>query len=119
MPAGKRRVSQHPHSLMLSRPQSTYSADDEHDHQRALWDRAWVIVPILSEEEQRREADLLDVQTNEDVLEGLGEEQPARVARARLLQLPQEEILVEHEEEQESDEGETVDDWRDDGIGDG
>ena len=94
----------------------TYSDNEEDNHQCAFGYSAWSIIAILSEEEQCGEAYLLNVQPNENMLECLGEEHASSVVRARLLQLPKEEVLVQHEEKEESDEGEAVDYGRDYGV---
>ena len=52
------------------------------------------------------------------MLNGLGEEQPAGVARPWLVELPQEEILVEEVEHEERETREAVDNGRDDAVGD-
>ena len=65
---------------------ATYRAYDEYHHEDSFRKRARVLVLVLGEEEQRRQTDLLDVQPDEDVLEGLGKEESSGVARARLLE---------------------------------
>ena len=89
---------------------------NEHDHQRALRHRTGVLGLVHCEEEERGEADLLDVHPHEHVLDRLGEEQPAGVARGRLVELPEEEILPELVEEEEGEAREAVDDGRDDTV---
>lgn len=64
----------------------TYRAYDEDNHKNSFRKRTGVLILVLREEEQRRQTYLLDVQPDEDVLEGLGEEQSSGVARARLLE---------------------------------
>lgn len=83
--------------------------DDKHDHQRALGNRTLFLVAVLRKEEQSSETDLLDVQSDEHVLDSFGEEEASRVVCTGLLELPEEEVLVQHEEEEEGNEGETVD----------
>lgn len=65
---------------------------------------------VFGEEEQGCETDLLEVQPNEHLVDGLREEETACLLGTRLLILPQEEILVEEEEQYEGGTRETVDD---------
>lgn len=97
---------------------ATYRAYDQHNHEDSFRKRTRVLVLVLGEEEQRRQTDLLNVQPDEDVLEGLGEEQSSGVARARLLEQPQEQVLVEEVEEHECNERKTIDHRGDDRVGD-
>jgi hypothetical protein len=86
-PAWKERVRVS-HHLLVNRREHTYSEDDQDNHKRAFRHR-------LGEEEQRGEADLLDIQAHKDMLERLGEEHTARVRRRRLLIGIQEKVFVE------------------------
>lgn len=70
----------------------------------------------LGEEEQRSEANLLDVQPHKDVLDGFGEEEPAGVPRDGLVELPEEEVLPDKVREEERDAGDSVDDRGDDHV---
>jgi hypothetical protein len=74
------------------------------------------LVIVLSQEEQPSKAYLLNVQAYKDVLKRFREKHSSGIVRAWLLQLPEEEILVQHEEEEEYDEGKAVYDGRNDGI---
>lgn len=74
---------------------------------------------ILAKEEQRRETDMLDIEPHKHVLDRLGEEQATRVACFRHVELPEEEILVEHVEEEKGKAGEAVDDGGDDAVSQG
>ena len=72
---------------------------------------------ILRQEEQSSKTDLLDVHADEDVLHRGREEQAARLAALRLVDLPEELVLVQLVEQEERETREAVDDGRDDGVG--
>ena len=97
----------------------THGESNEHDHERALGDRARLVVLVLREEEQRRETDLHNIQPYEDVLHGLREEQASSLPVRRLVEPPQELVLVELVEQEERDPREAVDDGGDDAVREG
>lgn len=99
--------------------QRTHSDNNKNDHQGAFGNSTGFVVFVLRDEEQGSQAELLDVQPDEDMLKGFGEEKASSVARSRLLELPEEKVLVEHEEKNEGNAGEAINDRRDDGISDG
>ena len=66
---------------------------------------------VLCQEEERSETELLQVQADENVLYRFGEEEAACITGLWLVELPEELVLVQEIEEQESGEGKTVDDW--------
>ena len=78
-----------------------------------------MVIVVPNEEEERAEADLLHVHADEDVLDCLGEEEAASVGCGGLLKLPQEQVLVEFVEREESKACEAVDDRGDNGVADG
>ena len=61
---------------------------------------------------------MLDVHPNEDVLDGLGEEEPTRITRGRNIELVQEEELPKVEEEDKRGTRQTINDGRYDRVGD-
>ena len=97
---------------------TTHSERDKDNHECAFWHSARVSVLVLRQEEQRRETDLLDVHPDENVLHRLREEQSTGLSSRRLVELPEEEVLPEEVEEDKGDEGEAVDDRRDDRVRD-
>lgn len=66
----------------------THSEHNQHDHERALGNRAGVLVFVSRKEEQSTEADLLDIQAYEDMLDCLREEQASGISGRRLVELP-------------------------------
>ena len=72
----------------------TYREDNQYDHETTLRKRARLVILVLREEEQGTQAELLDIQPNKYMLKCPGEEEPARVARMRLVVDPSEEVLV-------------------------
>ena len=73
-------------------------------------------VLVLGEEEQRSEADLLDVQPDKDVLNRLREEQSARLTPGLAIAHPEEQVLVQLVEQEECRKRKAVNDWRDDAV---
>lgn len=71
---------------------------------------------VPREKEQGTQAELLDIEPNKYMLNRLGEEEPARVARMRLIVDPREEVLVQEVEEEEGRKREAIDDGSYDGI---
>lgn len=65
--------------------EQTHGEHDEYDHERPLGDRAWTVVLVLGKEEERAEAYLLHIESDKDVLHGLGVEQPTGIRRGWLL----------------------------------
>lgn len=63
----------------------TYRHHNQHNHQSTLGDRALLLVGILRQEEQSREADLLYIQPNEDMLDSFREEYATGVSRSWLI----------------------------------
>lgn len=104
------------HKLTPVACKKTYSEHDQDDHKSTLRNSTGIPIRILSQKEQRAQADLLNIQPNEDMLDCFGEEQSTRIARRRLLILPQKQILVEHVERKECGTSETVDDRGDDRV---
>lgn len=72
---------------------------------------------ILREEKQRCKADLLDIHADEDVLNGLGEEEAARLTAGRLIELPQEQVFPQVIVAEEGEACQAVNNGGDDGIG--
>ncbi len=71
----------------------TYCEYYQDNHECAFGYGTLFHILILCEEEQRSQADLLNIQANEYVLERFGEEKSACIARTRLVELPEEEIF--------------------------
>lgn len=67
--------------------------DDQDDHDRSLRDRGLFSVRVLGEEEETAEADLLDVESNEDVREGFRVELASGLVRGRIVNYEKEEVL--------------------------
>ena len=63
----------------------SYRDYNEDDHEDAFWDCADATVLVPREEEQGGQADLLQVQSDKDVVNGLGVEKASRVARVGLV----------------------------------
>lgn len=59
---------------------------------------------------------MLEVETNKDMLDGFGEEEPASVGAKVLCEDVEEEVLVKEVSESKGKNGEAVDDWGDDAI---
>lgn len=93
--------------------------NNQNDYQRSLWHRARFPVLVPRKEEERRQIDLLDVQPDEDVLDGTREEQATGVARGGLAEGVDEEVLVEQVEEEEGEACKAIDEGRDDRVRDG
>lgn len=96
----------------------THSQNDQNNAERSLGDACSFLVLILSEEEQRGETDLLEVETDKYVRHGLGEEQTAGVARLGHVELPEEKVLPHLEEKEERHASQAVDDGRNDRVRD-
>lgn len=73
---------------------TTHCDEDQDDHQNTLWERRDLAVAIAGKEEQCGQADLLDVQADEELADGLGEEQPSSVHLRLLVDYPSKEVLV-------------------------
>ena len=73
--------------------------DNQYDHDTTLRKGARLVILVLREEEQSTQAELLDIQPDKYMLNCLGEEEPARVARMRLVVDPSEEVLVQEVEQ--------------------
>jgi hypothetical protein len=80
---------------------------------------AHLTVLISGEEEERGEADLLEVEADKYVVDRLWEEEAAGLGPGRLIDDPDEEVLVAKVEQDKGDAGEAVDDGRNDRVGDG
>ena len=76
-------------------------SNNQHDGQDTLGECRRLALVVARQEEERREADHLDVQANKDVLDGLGEEESSRISGSGLVHDIQEQVrphLVEQEE---------------------
>ena len=77
------------------RARNAYGEDDQNDHQSSLGDGGGRSALVSSEEEESTKADLSDVHSDEDVGDGLGEEESSGVERSILVVDPGEEVWVE------------------------
>ena len=91
----------------------------QHDHENGFWDRAGLVIAILCKEEQGAETELLNVHSDEHMLECLREEQASCVGRGRLSVLVEELVLVEEVEKEECKARKAIDNRGDNGISKG
>ena len=74
----------------------THRRNNEYNHQGSLRDGCDFQIGVPRKEEQRAEADLLDVYSDKHMGDGFGEENSASVSIGGLLLNPNEEVLPHH-----------------------
>ena len=105
--------------LQKSTLRGTYCKDDQHDHERTLGEGGSLLLVILSQEEERAKANLLNIQPHKHVLDRLGEEEASGVVLGRHVELPQEKVLIHEIKQEKCGASKSVDDGRNKGVGEG
>lgn len=96
---------------------ATHSEDDEHNHQSTLWNSRDLVVLVPRQEEQRTQANLLDIHADKDMGYGFREEYPTGITLRGLVVNPDEEIFVHQGGEDEECGSEAIDHRADNAIG--